>query len=80
MVATPFLTTGVAVIEGRFPLEVSVQPKAFSDMLIECVKLWKDVGGDAAEVLVLFEKGAVTVRWTDGKSARSRSMPARQTG
>ena len=80
IVSTPFLNTGVEILEGKWTGEVSVQPKAFSEMLNESAKLWKDVGGDAAEVMVSFDAGTLTVRWSDGKSARSRSMPAKRTG
>lgn len=80
IVSTPFLNTGVEILEGKWTGEVSVQPKAFSEMLNESAKQWKDVGGDAVEVTVSFDAGALTVRWSDGKSARSRSMPAKRTG
>jgi hypothetical protein len=79
IVSTPFLNTGIEIREGEWTGEVSVQPKAFSDILNDCAKQWKDVGGDAAEVTLSFEAGTLTIRWTDGKSARSRSMPAKRT-
>ena len=78
IVSTPFLNTGVEILEGKWTGEVSVQPKAFSDILNECTKQWKDVGGDAAEVTLTFAAGTLTIRWSDGKSARSRSMPAKR--
>jgi hypothetical protein len=79
MVDTPFLATGVDILEGLWSGEVSVQPKAFSNLLNECAQKWKDVGGDKAEVSLSFADGLLTVRWTDGKSARSRSMAARKS-
>jgi hypothetical protein len=79
LVDTPFLTSGVEIQAGKWNGEISVQPKAFSDMLIECVRLWKDVGGDKAEVSLIYADGLLTVRWSDGKSARARSMAAKDT-
>lgn len=79
MVDTPFLATGVDILGGRWSGEVSVQPKAFSILLEQCAEKWKDVGGDKAEVSLSFADGLLTVRWTDGKSARSRSLPARRS-
>lgn len=79
MVDTPFLTTGVDILGGRWSGEVSVQPKAFSNLLDECAKNWKDIGGDKAEVTLSFLDGMLTLAWSDGKSSRSRSLPARKT-
>ena len=79
MVDTPFLATGVDILEGRWSGEVSVQPKAFSELLNWCAQNWKDVGGDKAEVLLSFSDGTLTLAWADGKSSRSRSMAAKKT-
>lgn len=78
MVDTPFLTTGVDILGGRWSGKVSVQPKAFSTLLDECAEKWKDVGGDKAEVSLSFSDGTLTLAWTDGKSSRSRSIPAKK--
>lgn len=79
IVSTPFLNTGVEILEGKWTCEVSVQPKAFSDMLNKFNTQLKDVGGDKAEVTLSFESGALKIRWEDSKSARSQSMPAKRT-
>jgi hypothetical protein len=80
MVDTPFLTTGVDILEGQWSGVVSVQPKAFSDLLNTCAKQWKDVGGDKAELWLSFSDGMISFRWTDGKSSRTKAMAAKKTG
>ena len=79
IVSTPFLNTGVEILGGNWAGQVSVQPKAFSDMLNECAKLWKDVGGDAVQVTLSFEAGTLSIRWSEEKSVRTRSMRAKHT-
>lgn len=78
MVDTPFLATGVDILDGSWSGEVSVQAKAFSNLLNEHAKIWKDVGGDKAEVWLSFADGVLTLRWTDGKNARTQTLPARK--
>jgi hypothetical protein len=78
MIDTPFLASGVEILEGQWSGVISVQPKAFSNLLNECAKQWRDIGGDMAEVSLSFSDGMLTLRWTDGKSSRSRSMVAKK--
>lgn len=75
-VDTPFLVTHIPIDSGRWPYEVSVNPKVFVDALESCIKLWKDVGGRDAMVSLSVGINEVEIRWTDGKSARSRTIPA----
>lgn len=79
VVDTPFLSTGVPIIEGRWAIEVAVHPKNFSDMLNTYSKVWKDVGGDNAEVWLESDGKTITLTWEDGKSSRSQTMPASRT-
>jgi len=77
LVDTPFLTSGVEILTGSWNGVISVQPKAFSEMLVACVKLWKDVGGDKAEASLIYADGLLIVRWSDGKSLhRTMSKPS----
>lgn len=76
IVDTPFVKTGLPVVKGKWSREMSVNARDFSAMVDLCVKNWKDVGGEAVNVTVRSTPKSVEIRWTDGKSTRTRSVPA----
>ena len=76
IVDTPFVKTSLPIVKGNWSREMSVNARDFSAMVDLCVKTWKDVGGEALDVTVRSTPKSVEVRWTDGKSTRTRSVPA----
>ena len=76
IVDTPFVKTSLPIVKGKWSREMSVNARDFSAMVDLCVKTWKDVGGEALDVTVRSTRKSVEIRWTDGKSTRTRSVPA----
>ena len=76
IVDTPFVKTNLAIAKGKWTREMSVNARDFSAMVDWCAEKWKDVGGEDLDVTVRSTPNSVEVRWTDGKSARSRGVPA----
>ncbi|HBN92516.1 MULTISPECIES: hypothetical protein [unclassified Hyphomonas] len=76
IVDTPFVKTSLPIVKGKWSREMSVNARDFSAMVDWCAKAWKDVGGENLDVTVRSTPNSVEIRWTDGKSARSRGVPA----
>lgn len=76
VVDTPFVRTSLAITKGKWSHEMSVNARDFSAMVDWCAEKWKDVGGEDLDVTVRSTRNSVEVRWTNGKFARSRAVPA----
>lgn len=74
-VDTPHIAS-VIPAKGRWREQVVVDCPKFSKLLERTKKVWADIGGDDARVLVCFIGEEVTVTWQGEGASRSVSIPA----
>lgn len=76
LVETPHMEITVTG-QGKWSHIVSVDTKTLHKTLGDLRKRWKDIGGDDALVTLSTTANALQISWTDGRSSRSFSIPAR---